>query len=468
MIIPVILAGGSGTRLWPLSRELYPKQMINFTNEHTMLQNTILRLRKFEDVSSPLVVCNENHRFMTAEQLRDIDIAPSAIILEPVGRNTAPAIAAAAMEIMNQNNNDPLMLVLPADHVIDNIPEFYAAIELAHYYAEHGNLVTFGVIPDSPESGYGYIEKGDKINGHSNACKINKFVEKPDIASAKIYVDSGNFCWNSGMFMFRTSAIIDELEKYSPDIVSACRKAVDKGVNDLDFFRLDRESFSASPGDSIDYAVMEKTNHGIMIPFDAGWNDLGSWEALWQTGSKDKDNNVIKGDALVHDVHNSYIKSESRLVTAAGLDNHIIVETSDAVLVACRDKVQDVKKLVERLKKDGRQEVLTRRRDYRPWGACETMDFDDRFKVQRITVKPGAQLSLHKHFNRAEHWIIVSGTALVIKGDEEIVLKEDQSIYIPVGVPHRMANPGMINLELIEIQSGSYLGEDDIIRIDKD
>ncbi len=468
MIIPVILAGGSGTRLWPLSRQFYPKQMINLTNEHTMLQNTILRLADLDDVSSPFVVCNENHRFMTAEQLRDINIKPCSIMLEPAARNTAPAIAAAAIQIINDNSSDPIMLVLPADHVIDKIPEFYAALEQGLYYAEKGNMVTFGVIPDSPESGYGYIKKGDPINGDFAACRIEKFFEKPDKKTAEIYVDSGDFCWNSGMFMFRASAIINELEKYSPDIVNSCRQAIEKGISDLDFFRLDKENFSASPSDSIDCAVMEKTKHGIMIPFDAGWNDLGSWEALWQAGKKDKEKNVIKGDVLVHDVSNSYIKSESRLVAAAGLDNHIIVETADAVLVACRDRVQDVKKLVDKMKKKGRQEILTHRRDYRPWGACETMDFDDRFKVKRITVKPGAKLSLHQHFNRAEHWIIVSGTALVIKGNEKIVLKEDQSIYIPVGVLHKMENPGRIALELIEIQSGSYLGEDDIIRFDKD
>ncbi len=472
MIIPVILAGGSGTRLWPLSRGLYPKQMLNLINEHTMLQNTILRLSGLDDSSSPLVVCNEEHRFMTAEQLRNINIQPWSIILEPVGRNTAPAIAAAAIKILNDNNhgvkndNDHMLLILPADHVIDKISDFYKALEQGRAYAERGYLVTFGVIPDGPESGYGYIQKGKRVDEKLDICRIKRFVEKPDCNTAKRYINSGEFCWNSGMFMFKASTIIQQLEKQSPDIVNACRNAIEKGVNDLDFFRLDRKSFSESPSDSIDYAVMEKTDRGVMVPFDAGWSDLGSWEALWQTGKKDENANVIIGDVLIHDVHNSYLKAETRLVAAVGIENHIIVETGDAVLVASRDKVQSVKNLVEQLKKNGRQEAIIHKKKYRPWGASETVDSAKRFKVKRITLNPGAKLSLQQHFNRAEHWIIVSGTAHVIRGEEELVLKEDQSTYIPVGVLHRIENPGKIPLELIEIQSGSYLGEDDIVRFD--
>ncbi len=466
MIVPVILAGGSGTRLWPLSRKSYPKQMINFTNEHSMLQDTILRLAGLDDVSSPVVLCNEQYRFMIAEQLRNIDTDKHTIILEPAVKNTAPAIAAAAVKIMDKDGLNPVMLVLPADHVIERIPDFHAVLKQGYYYAEKGNFVTFGVIPCRPETGYGYIRKGTKINKNSNVYRIKNFIEKPDKKTARTYVESGNYCWNSGIFMFKASAIINELEKYSPDIVKTCRNSVKKGVNDLDFFRLDKNYFSASPSNSLDYAVMEKTKHGIVIPFDAGWNDLGSWEALWQTGEKDTNNNVIKGDIIIHDVHNSYIRAETRLVAAAGLDNHIIVETGDAVLVACRDKAQDVKELVDRLKKYNRREIISHKRDYRPWGACEIMDDYDRFKVNRITVKPGAKLSMHKHFHRAEHWIIVSGTALIIKDNKKHTLKENQSIYIPAGVLHKMENPGKVPLELIEIQSGSYLDEDDIIRCD--
>ncbi len=467
MIIPVILAGGSGSRLWPLSRKLYPKQMINFTNKHTMFQNTILRLRDFDGIAPPIVLCNESYRFMVAEQLRNINMDGYTIILEPAIKNTAPAVACAAIKIM-ENNDDNIMLVLPADHIIDKIPDFYTALNHGCNYADKGNLVTFGVIPNSPETGYGYIQKGEKIKDDSNAFEINKFIEKPDRKTAEIYVNSGNFCWNSGMFLFKASSIINELGKYSPDIVNTCEKAVENGLNDLDFFRLDKDNFSASPCNSLDYAVMEKTELGIVIPFDAGWNDLGSWEALWQNGKKDNNQNVVKGDVVIHDVHNSYIRAETRLVAAAGLDNHIIVETGDAVLVAHRCKAQDVKALVAKLEKENRKEVSSHRKDYRPWGACEIMDSTERFKVKRITVKPGARLSLHKHFHRAEHWIIVSGTARVIKDGKEFILKEDQSIYTPVGILHKMENPGKIALEVIEIQSGSYLGEDDIIRFDKD
>ncbi|MCP3876195.1 MAG: mannose-1-phosphate guanylyltransferase/mannose-6-phosphate isomerase [Desulfobacteraceae bacterium] len=465
MIIPVILAGGSGTRLWPLSRELYPKQLIDIYNENTMLQNTILRLKGIEQISSPIVVCNEAHRFMTAEQLRKIEIEPNAIILEPIGRNTAPAIALAALKAL-ETKKDPILLVLPADHVIENNKEFHAAIQIGYEYSQKNFLITFGIIPDSPETGYGYIKKGGSIGSDTSAATIEKFVEKPDLSTAEKYIESESYCWNSGMFMFKASAIIKELEKCAPDIMSPCKEAITSGVQDLDFFRLNLEKFKEIPSDSIDYAVMEKTSKGIVIPFDAGWNDLGSFDALWQTGQKDENMNVIKGDVLTHDVKESYINSESSLITAVGIEKFVIVETKDAILVSPRDRVQDVKKIVKQLKDNNRDESVTHRKVYRPWGSYETIDIESRFQVKRITVKPEAKLSLQKHFHRAEHWTVVSGAAIITKGEEQMLLKEDESTYIPLGTMHRLENPGKIPLELIEVQSGSYLGEDDIVRFD--
>lgn len=465
MIIPVILAGGSGTRLWPLSRELYPKQLIDIYNHKTMLQNTVSRLEGINNLGAPIVVCNEEHRFMTAEQLRAIEVEPNAIILEPVGRNTAPAIALAAIKAM-EKNEDPVLLVLPADHVIEKVAAFHAAINTGIEYAQRDYLITFGIIPDSPETGYGYIKKGELLEHQTGISKIEKFVEKPDFPTAQKLFESGSYCWNSGMFMFKASAILQELEIHAPDIVIPCKKVIAKGKQDLDFFRLSRDGFKDIPSDSIDYAVMEKTSKGIVIPFDAGWNDLGSFDALWQTGKKDENLNVIKGDVLTHDVKESYILSESSLVTAVGLERFVIVETKDAILVAPRDRVQDVKKIVKQLKDKGRTESVTHRKVYRPWGSYETMDIEQRFQVKRITVKPGAKLSLQKHYHRAEHWTVVSGSAIVTKGDTEMMLKEDESTYIPLGTMHRLENPGKIPLELIEVQSGSYLGEDDIVRFD--
>ncbi|NOX33876.1 MAG: mannose-1-phosphate guanylyltransferase/mannose-6-phosphate isomerase [Deltaproteobacteria bacterium] len=465
MIIPVILAGGSGTRLWPLSRKLYPKQLIDIYNENTMLQNTILRLEGIKTLGAPIVVCNEAHRFMTAEQLRKINIEPGAIILEPVGRNTAPAIALAAL-MATKKNEDPILLILPADHVIENVSDFHNVIKTGLEYALKGDLITFGVIPDSPETGYGYIKKGELLEKDKGISKIERFVEKPDRDTAGKYLESGSYCWNSGMFMFRASAIVKELENHAPDIIMQCRKVITAGVRDLDFFRLGLEGFKGIPSDSIDYAVMEKTSKGIVIPFDAGWNDLGSFDALWQTGKKDKNLNVIKGDVLTHGVKDSYINSESRLVAAVGLEKFVIVETKDAILVSPRDRVQEVKKIVSQLKDNNRRESINHRKVYRPWGSYETTDVEQRFQVKRITVKPGAKLSLQKHFHRAEHWIVVSGAAIITKGEETMLLKEDESTYIPLGTMHRLENPGKIPLELIEVQSGSYLGEDDIVRFD--
>lgn len=465
MIVPVILAGGSGTRLWPLSRALFPKQLIDLYNEKTMLQNTLLRLDSIENMASPVVVCNEAHRFMTAEQLQQIGQVPHSIILEPVGRNTAPAIALAAIKLL-ENDEDPLMLVLPADHVIENIPLFHEKIAQGNELAEKGLLITFGIVPASPETGYGYIKKGRELDGASYACEIECFVEKPDGKSAREYLASNAYCWNSGMFMFKASVIIDELDKFAPDILACCRQALASGTQDLDFLRIDKDLFARVTSDSIDYAVMEKTKKGVMISLDAGWNDLGSFDALWQTGIKDGNCNVIKGDVLTQDVNDSYIHAESRLVAAVGLEKFVIVETSDAILVSPRDRVQDVKKIVLQLKAKKREESVTHRRVYRPWGNYETVDSSRRYQVKRITVKPGAKLSLQKHYHRAEHWTVVSGTAIVTKGDQEILLQENESTYISLGTVHRLENPGTIPLELIEVQSGSYLGEDDIVRLD--
>lgn len=465
MIIPVILAGGSGTRLWPLSRELYPKQLLNLVDDNTMLQNTILRLTSYQGVADPVVICNENHRFMVAEQLRAIGIENATIILEPVGRNTAPALAVAALKTLN-NDSDSILMVLPADHDIENVDVLHKSIATGVGLAEKDYLITFGIVPDAPETGYGYIRKGDAINGADKhgAVSIAEFVEKPDLDTANRYVASGEYCWNSGMFMFKASKVLEELEKYTPEIVNACRHAVNNGKEDLDFFRLDEASFSACINDSIDYAVMEKTENGAMVPLSAGWNDLGSWDALWQVGKKEEDGNVIHGDVLTHDVKSSFLHAESRMIAAVGLENHVVVETSDAVLISPRDRVQEVKAIVSKLKSETREEATIHKKVYRPWGSYEGIDLSENFQVKRITVKPGARLSLQKHFHRAEHWVVVKGTAIVTKGKEEFILKEDESTYIPLGVVHRLENPGKIDLELIEVQSGSYLGEDDIVR----
>jgi len=471
MIIPLVLAGGSGTRLWPLSRELLPKQLLNLTDDHTMLQNTILRLDGLDSISAPLVICNQDHRFMVAEQLRAIGIKPLSIILEPVGRNTAPAIAVGAIKAL-ELFSDPVLLVLPADHVINSVEAFHAAAELGFRYAELLNLITFGIVPDGPETGYGYIKKGRDLNsetgadGKNRASIIERFVEKPDHDTAVGYVESKEYFWNSGMFMFKASQILKELEIHEPDMVRLCRESVSRGEEDLDFFRLESSSFEKSRSESIDYAVMEKTDKGVIIPLNAGWNDLGSWDALWQTGQKDENHNVVRGDVLLSDVKNSYLYAQSRLIAAVGLEDHVVVETKDAVFVAPRDQVQNVKKLVAQLKKGGRGEALFHSKVFRPWGSYETIDIETRFQVKRITVKPGAKLSLQRHFHRAEHWTVVSGTAVVTRGDEEIMLTENESTYIPLGTLHRIVNPGKIPLELIEVQSGSYLGEDDIVRFD--
>ncbi len=469
MICPVILAGGSGTRLWPLSRELWPKQLLELTGEHTMLQDTVLRIRDFAGMQAPMIVCNEKHRFMVAEQLRLIDIQAASILLEPVGRNTAPAVCLAAIKAVSAGE-DPLLLVLPADHFIKDIAAFHQALETAVHFAAQDFLITFGIVPESPETGYGYIRKGKELAAENppkgSAFAIDQFVEKPDAKTAEAYLKSGAYCWNSGMFMFRASAVLAGMETHVPDILAACRNALEKGKEDLDFFRVDTAAFEACPSDSIDYAIMEKTARGAMVPFQAGWNDLGSWEALWQTGSKDAQGNVVHGDVLLHDVQNSYLHAGTRLVAAVGLENHIVVETADAVLISPRSRGQDVKILVNRLKAAAREETVSHKKRYMPWGSAETLVKSDRFIIKRVKVKPGAVISLQTHFNRAEHWIVLRGTAQVSRGNEEIILTEDHSTYIPPGTSHRLVNPGKIPLELVEVQSGSYLGEDDIVRLE--
>jgi mannose-1-phosphate guanylyltransferase/mannose-6-phosphate isomerase len=468
MIQPVILAGGSGTRLWPLSRALYPKQLISLVDLHTMLQNTLLRLDGLDDATHPVVICNDEYRFMVAEQLRQIGVEADSIILEPVGRNTAPALAVAAIRAM-EKADDPVLLILPADHHIQFADQFQRVLKVGYKHAKAGRLITFGIVPEQPETGYGYIKMGELLPSASvdePAMAIAAFVEKPDRETAKRYVASKAYCWNSGMFMFKASQALSALEKFVPDIVAACRKAIQKGIFDLDFFRLDKISFSACPSDSIDYAVMEKTDNGAMVPMSAGWNDLGSWEALWQVGDKDDLDNVVKGDVVLNDVEDSYLHAEHRLIAAVGLKDHIVVETSDAVMISPRDRVQDVKGLVDQLKSHNRDETRSHKRAYRPWGTVDQLVVGKRFQVNRITVKPGGVLSLQKHYNRSEHWIVVRGSAMVTKDDEHYVLKEDSSTYISAGIAHRLENPGKIPLELIEVQTGGYIGEDDINRLE--
>ncbi len=465
MILPVILSGGAGTRLWPLSRELYPKQLLPLASEQTMLQETIQRLDGIAELEKPLVICNEAHRFMVAEQIRQLDKDPHAIILEPCGRNTAPAVAIAAL-YAQQMETDPILLILPADHLIQNVPEFRRAVDLGAKQAKLGALVTFGIVPTLPETGYGYI-RADQSSVNS-VYPVAEFVEKPDSETAEKYLASGDYYWNSGMFMFRASRYLEELERYQPEMLKACQNAFTNISGDLDFQRLDETTFAASPADSIDYAVMEKTDRAVVIPLDAGWNDIGAWSALWDIHDHDADGNVLIGDVLTEAANNCYLHSSNRLIAAVGVDDLVVVETADAVLVASRDQVQKVKAIVEQLRQQKRSEALLHRRVNRPWGSYEGVDAGERFQVKRIIVNPGASLSLQKHHHRAEHWIVVKGTAKITCGEKVMILSENQSTYIPLGEVHRLENPGCIALEIIEVQSGSYLGEDDIIRLEDD
>ena len=464
MLIPVILSGGSGTRLWPLSRELYPKQLLPLVGKHTMLQETVRRLDGL-NVAEPLVVCNEAHRFLVAEQLRALDIKPQAIILEPVGRNTAPAIALAALRAAP----DALLLVLPADHVFRDVPAFQTAIRTAVPAAQAGKLVTFGIVPTAPETGYGYIKQasvGSVSVIAAGVHAIEQFIEKPDLPRAQQFLQAGGYYWNSGMFLFKAGRYLEELERHAPDIATATRAALALATPDLDFVRVDGAAFKACRSDSIDFAVMEKTKDSAVVPMAAGWSDVGSWSALHEALPADASGNVTKGDVIVEDSNGCYLYSENRLVSVIGLKDHIVVETKDAVLVASKDRVQDVKKLVARLKAEGRYEHSLHREVFRPWGSYDSIDTGERFQVKRLSIKPGAQLSLQLHHHRAEHWIVVSGTARITCGEKVFLLEENQSTYIPIGEKHRIENPGKIPLHIIEVQSGSYLGEDDIVRFD--
>lgn len=467
MLIPVILSGGSGTRLWPLSRESYPKQLLPLVGKGTMLQETLARVAGVEGLSAPVVVCNENHRFLVAEQILEAGIEARAIVLEPVGRNTAPAAAVAAMAAVSDlpkgNDSDPLLLILPADHVIRDVKAFRTALEIGRKAASEGKLVTFGVVPNKPETGYGYIKR---VNGAGPAYAIDRFVEKPDIATAKSYVESKEYFWNSGMFLFRASTVLSELRELAPKIYEACAQSITAAKRDLDFTRLPTKEFSACPSDSFDYAVMEKTKLGVVVPLDAGWSDVGSWSALHEAIPADADGNVALGDVLTADSQGNYLHSTSRLVAVVGLQDHVVVETKDAVLVAPKSRVQDVKELVNQLKKQGRYETSLHREVFRPWGSYDSIDNGQRFQVKRLSVKPGAQMSLQLHHHRAEHWIVVSGTARITRGEEVFLLEENQSTYIPLGTKHRIENPGKIPLHIIEVQSGGYLGEDDIVRFE--
>jgi mannose-1-phosphate guanylyltransferase/mannose-6-phosphate isomerase len=455
---PVILSGGSGTRLWPLSRELYPKQLLCLVGEGTLLQQAVARLDGLEDVSAPVFVCNEEHRFLVAEQLREMNVTPADIVLEPVGRNTAPALTLAALGA-TAGGEDPLLLVMPADHVIRDIAAFHKAVRQASKLAEQGRLVTFGIVPQSAETGYGYIRRRQ---GHEVAA----FVEKPDAKTAAGYLQSGEYLWNSGMFLLRASVWLDELRQQQPKILDACEVALRGSRRDGDFRRIAKDAFVLCPNDSIDYAVMEKTRRAAVVPLDAGWSDIGAWSALWQVCSQDASGNVVQGDVVAHDTRNALLIAQHRLLGAVGVEDVIVVETPDAVLVAHKDRAQDVKEIVARLRHSKRTEHLTHRRVHRPWGSYEGVDSGERFQVKRLVVKPGASLSLQMHHHRAEHWVVVKGTARVTRGDEVLLLSENQSTYIPIGTRHRLENPGTTPLEIIEVQSGSYLGEDDIVRFD--
>jgi mannose-1-phosphate guanylyltransferase/mannose-6-phosphate isomerase len=462
MLTPVLLSGGVGSRLWPVSREAHPKQFLPLAGELSMLQETLQRTLQLEE-TAPLVVCNEEHRFMVAEQLRQVDLKTGAMILEPEGRNTAPAVALAALRAI-ESDPEALLLVLPADHVIQDVETFVAAVGKAVPRAQQGMLMTFGVVPSSPETGYGYIKCGASLD--PELYELEQFVEKPDASTAQAYVESGSYLWNSGMFLLQAQTYLEELEKFQPQILDACKASMAGAEVDMDFVRPVPQLFAESPSDSIDYAVMEKTDRGGVVSLDCGWSDVGAWSALWDVAERDGSGNACKGDVILDNCKNSYFRSESRLVAATGVEDLVVVETADAVLVADRDQVQDVKNIVNRLKADGRQEISLHRRVYRPWGSYESLIVSDRFQVKRIVVTPGQRLSLQKHHHRAEHWIVVHGTAEVTCEDKTFMLGEDESTYIPLGHIHRLANPGRIPLELIEVQSGAYLGEDDIVRYD--
>lgn len=471
-LIPVILSGGSGSRLWPVSRKLRPKQFLPLISEDkTLFQSTVERLDGLANQRNLLVVCNEEHRFMVAEQLLEIGKKHQGILLEPIGRNTAPAVTVAALYLLEQaaqqgTNTDPVMLVLPADHVIPDVAAFQKAVEAARPVAEAGYLVTFGITPTAPETGYGYIEQGQPLTDFAETYQVAAFAEKPSSETAQCYLDGGKHLWNAGIFMFKASIFLHELETYNPAILAACGKTLKQAQRDMDFVRLNKSEFEACPSDSIDYAVMEHTRHAATIPLSAGWNDVGAWSAVWEVCERDAANNVLRGNVIAQDAGNNLVFTEDRLVTLVGVDDLIVIETKDATLVTHKSKAQDVKKIVTQLEAQGRSEAIIHRLVNRPWGCYDSVDMGERFQVKRITVKPGAQLSLQKHHHRAEHWIVVKGTAEVTCDNKTFLLTENQSTYIPLGSVHRLANPGKVPLELVEVQSGSYLGEDDIVRIE--
>ncbi|WP_182026363.1 mannose-1-phosphate guanylyltransferase/mannose-6-phosphate isomerase [Vibrio rotiferianus] len=459
-ITPVIMAGGTGSRLWPMSRALHPKQFLRLTSQYSMLQETALRVGGVTQQNN-IVICNEDHRFLAAEQLREIDRLGN-IILEPVGKNTAPAIALAAFQL-SQTDPETLMLVLAADHVIQDRLAFEKSVLAARLAAEKGKMVTFGIVPTHAETGYGYIRRGGKVD---EGFEVEQFVEKPSKELALQYVDTGAYYWNSGMFMFKASRYLEELKLHRPDIYSVCEQAMKTKTGDLDFTRISEDIFNECPSDSIDYAVMEKTQDAVVIPLDAQWSDVGAWSALWDISEKDSAGNVRKGDIIVHNSTNSYFNAEQKVIAAVGVDNLVVIETKDAVLVANKDQVQDVKEIVEHLKSNGRTEHHIHREVYRPWGKYDSIDYGERDQVKRITVNPGEKLSIQMHHHRSEHWIVVAGTAKVTNGEQTILVSEDQSTYIPLGTIHALENPGKIPLEMIEVQTGSYLGEDDIVRFE--
>lgn len=464
MLIPVIMAGGVGSRLWPASREARPKQFLNFAGRHSLFQQSLLRLQGLPDVAQPIVVCNEAHRFLVAEQLREIGIDGADIILEPAGRNTAPAVALAALCAQQRKESYSDLLVLAADHLIPDVTVFHAAITAGRPHSAQGALVTFGIVPDRAETGYGYIQRGAALSHGGFA--VQRFVEKPDRATAQTYVESGAYYWNSGMFLLRPRSYLDELQRHEPRILEHCTAAWQQTVGDLDFHRVPEAAFMQAPAISIDYAVMERTDHAVVVPLDAGWTDLGAWSAVWEQGPFDEQSNVGHGDVLFHDACNSFVQAESRLVAVVGMDNAVVVETADAVLVANKARVQEVKDIVQRLNALGRSEAILHRQVYRPWGSYEGLAQGAGFQVKRIVVRPGAALSLQLHHKRAEHWVVVQGVATVTCGDEVFELNENESTYIPVGVRHRLENRTDADVTLIEVQCGTYLGEDDIVRFD--
>lgn len=464
-LYPVILSGGAGTRLWPLSRAVLPKQLLPLVTDRTMLQETALRVADWPEMMAPVVVCGNDHRFLVAEQMREIGVAPLGILLEPSGRNTAPAVAAAA-HFLAAIDPQAVMLVLPADHVILDRAAFAAAVARAVSMVEEGALATFGIVPQGPETGYGYIHRGSAVEGADGCYQVDRFVEKPDRATAEQFLRDGGYDWNSGMFLFRAERYLAELARLRPEIAAATDQAVRLGYRDLDFLRLHEESFNACPSDSIDYAVMEHTERAVVVPADIGWSDVGSWSALWEVQGRDGDGNSQRGDVYLDGVANSLVRAESRIVAVIGVQDLVIVETRDAVLVAHKDQVQRVKQVVDHLKSKQRTEHLHHTKVYRPWGHYEGIDAGDRFQVKRITVKPGEKLSLQMHHHRAEHWVVVSGTARVTCGENVRLLSENESTYIPIGMNHRLENPGKVPLHIIEVQSGSYLGEDDIVRFE--